>query len=167
MRLTPTSYVVLGLVRLLESASPYDLKKLMEASVRDFHPVPHTTFYVEPARLAKAGYLNETQEESGRRRKAYSLTDKGRQALDDWIGAPEVEPTQLRSPALLKMFFGGDPEPLARVEIARHEGLLAFFERLRERRGGEMDPGSRMTLDTGVKYHRFWIEQWKRLRDGE
>lgn len=162
-RLTPTSYVVLGLVRMIEPASPYGLKKLLDISVGDFHPVPHTTFYVEPARLAKLGYLDETQEESGRRRKAYSLTDKGREALDDWVGDPEVEPTQLRSPAMLKVFLGADPAPLARSALAFHEGLLAQLEALLEHRGAEMDEGPRLALETGIQYHRLWCEQWKRL----
>jgi PadR family transcriptional regulator AphA len=164
VRLTATSYVVLGLVRQLEPASPYALKKLMETSVADFHPVPHTTFYVEPARLAKAGYLHETQEQSGRRRKAYSLTEKGRDALDGWLADPEAEPTQVRSPAMLKVFFGANPAPLARATLAHHEGLLAYFEMLRERRGANLESGQRLALEAGIGYHRWWCDQWRRLR---
>ena len=165
MRLTPTSYVVLGLVRLTEPASPYGLKKLMEASVGDFHPVPHTTFYVEPSRLAEAGYLNETQEEAGRRRKAYTLTDRGRRALEDWVADPEAEHAQLRSPPILKLFFGADPAPIARAEIAHHEGLLAYFEGLRDRHGDQMEPGPRRALDIGIEFHRWWVDRWRRLQD--
>ena len=165
LRLTPTSYVVLGLVDLLGPASPYRLKQVMQRSVADFHPVPHTTFYVEPARLARTGYLDESQEQSGRRRKAYALTEKGRRALADWLADPTVEPTQIRSPAMLKIFFGADPVPLARAALPYHEGLLAYFEALRERTGSELAEGPRLALETGIDHHRFWIAQWQRLRD--
>ena len=166
LRLTPTSYVVLGLVDVLEpDATPYRLKQVMARSVADFHPVPHTTFYVEPARLAKGGYLEEVQEERGRRRKSYSLTDKGRRALTDWVADTEAEATQLRSPAMLKVFLGADPEPLARAALAHHQALLANFQNLLAVRGDHLQPGPRRALETGISYHRWWISAWERLRE--
>ena len=81
IKLTSTSYVVLGLVSQLGSATPYDLKRAVELTVSNFWPTPHTTLYAEPARLAGAGYLDEDQEPGGRRRKQYTLTAKGQRAL--------------------------------------------------------------------------------------
>jgi len=65
----------------------------------------HSQLYAEPARLARAGYLTEDQEQGGRHRKRYSLADRGREALDDWLGALTPEPYVLRDVALLKLFF--------------------------------------------------------------
>ena len=45
----------------------------LERSIANFWMVPHTTFYAEPARLTRGGFLSEEQEPSGRRRKLYSL----------------------------------------------------------------------------------------------
>ena len=59
IRLTSTSYVVLGMLDWLGPSTPYRLKRVMSESVEDFFPVPHTSFYAEPARLAAAGYLDE------------------------------------------------------------------------------------------------------------
>ena len=81
IRLTGTSFAVLSLLDVLGPSSPYDLKQALEKSVENFWPVPHTTFYAEPTRLARGGFLSERQEAGGRRRKLYSLTDAGREAL--------------------------------------------------------------------------------------
>ena len=162
MRLTSTSYVVLGLVDMLApEATPYRLKQVMQRSVADFHPVPHTSFYVEPARLAAGGLLSERQEAGGRRRKLYALTDEGRGALRDWLEDPEVEPTQLRSPGMLKVFFGAEPGPIARFNRAHHEALLAYFVSLRERT--DLADPARRALETGIAYHEFWVERWRAL----
>ena len=93
IRLTHVSFIVLGLLSWATSATPYDLKQ-MAASLTDLWSVQHTQLYGEPARLAKAGYLTEEQETTGRRRKTYELTEKGRQALEAWRTAP-----QTRSPS--------------------------------------------------------------------
>jgi len=68
IRLTGTSYAVLSLLELSGPATVYDLKQSLEQSIENFWPVPHTTFYAEPARLAAAGLLTEQQEDGGRRR---------------------------------------------------------------------------------------------------
>src|SRR4030088_3521471 len=83
-RLTGTSFAVLTLIELLGPSTPYDLKQALERSIANFWMVPHTTFYAEPTRLAKGGFLSELQEVRGRRRKVYSLTDAGRSALESW-----------------------------------------------------------------------------------
>jgi PadR family transcriptional regulator, regulatory protein AphA len=165
IRLTPTSYVVLGMLDWLGPSSPYKLKKLAEGSIADFYPVPHTTFYDEPARLAEAGYLEVTQEEGGRRRKRYALAARGRRALADWLADPEAEPTELRSPALLKIFFGAEAAPLAEAGLARHRALVAFFERIRDTE--DVAPAPRRALETGIGYHSFWVAEWERLGAGD
>ena len=79
LRLTDTSYVVLGLVELCQPATPYDLKQFAKVSVFNFWSVPHTQVYSECARLAEAGLLDEEREEGGRRRRVYRLTADGKQ----------------------------------------------------------------------------------------
>jgi PadR family transcriptional regulator, regulatory protein AphA len=159
-RLSPTSYAVLGFVRYLGEATPYDLKRFLERSIENFWPVPHTTFYAEPARLAGAGYLTESQESGGRRRKTYALTAKGERALDDWVAVSEgVAMPQLRDEGLLKVFFGSDPAPILRDRVRWHRAKLAELEgylaELRERGGPE---GPERTLVAGIRYHRALAE---------
>src|ERR1700712_169822 len=81
-RLTATSYIVLGLLEQGEPATPYDLKQFAQLSTNNFWSVPHTQLYTECARLAAEGLLDERQEQTGRRRRIYRLTKRGRDALE-------------------------------------------------------------------------------------
>jgi PadR family transcriptional regulator, regulatory protein AphA len=159
IRLTGTSYAVLSLLELLGPSSPYDLKQALERSIENFWPVPHTTFYAEPARLAAAGLLSERQEAGGRRRKAYELTEEGRGALREWAGSPQLAAPQLREEGVLKIFAGGDPLPIFRERCDWHRGKLAELEGYLE--GLDEDPawrGVRASLLVGVTYHRMLVE---------
>src|SRR5690348_10544354 len=112
-RLTPTSYVVLGLIEQMEPASPYDLKIAVAAGVGQFWSLPHTRLSAECGRLAEAGLLSEKREESGRCRRIYRLAAEGRKALDRWRAEPTGELYELRDAGLLKLFFGADAKTLA------------------------------------------------------
>lgn len=154
MRLTTTSYAVLGLVDLLGEATPYDLKRAIEQSIENFWPVPHTTFYAEPSRLAKGGYLSESQEEGGRRRKHYALTDAGREALRAWVGESHVAPPQLHDEMLLKVFLGGDAAAMVEERKAWHRAKLAELEGYLEAHVLAGDAGVKRSLEIGIGYHR-------------
>ncbi len=54
IKLTGTSYAVLALLDEFGEMTSYDIKQAMEISIQNFWPVPHTTAYEEPARLAAA-----------------------------------------------------------------------------------------------------------------
>jgi DNA-binding PadR family transcriptional regulator len=161
IRLTGNSYAVLALLEQFGESTSYDIKQAIELSIQNFWPVPHTTAYEEPARLAAGGYLSVRQEEGGRRRRFYSLTEKGHEALAAWAADPAVAPPQLREEAILKVFAGGDPGPLAESRRAWHEAKREELAGLlREVRAAE-DPAlaaSERTLMTGVGYHQKMLE---------
>lgn len=154
MKLTTTSYAVLGLVDLLGEATPYELKRAIEQSIENFWPVPHTTFYAEPARLARGGYLSETREEGGRRRKHYALTDAGREALAAWVADGRAAAPQLHDEMLLKTFLGGDPAAMVADRRAWHEAKLAELEGYLASHELARDDGVRRSLQIGIGYHR-------------
>ncbi|MFL5825256.1 MAG: PadR family transcriptional regulator [Thermoleophilaceae bacterium] len=161
-RLSATSYAVLGFVRYLGEATPYDLKRFLERSIENFWPVPHTTFYAEPTRLAGAGYLTESQESGGRRRKTYKITEKGERALDEWVAVTDgVAMPQLRDEGLLKVFFGSDPGPILRDRIRWHRAkqaeLEGYLEDVQARGEGALT-GPERTLRAGIRYHRALAE---------
>ena len=108
--LTPTSYIVLGLLAAAgEESRPTTSSALMAISVDNFWSTPHAQVYREPERLAAAGLLAERREETGRRRRFYAITDAGRAALDAWRRRRPRETPELRDPGVLKLFFGADP----------------------------------------------------------
>jgi PadR family transcriptional regulator, regulatory protein AphA len=161
-RLSETSFIVLGLLEQGEPATPYDLKRIAQLSTNNFWSVPHTQLYTECARLAAEGLLDERREESGRRRRVYRLTATGRDALETWRNEPASELYELRDAATLKLFFGGDPAPLAATQLQAHKARLEQYEQLHK--GAEVLPeGQRLALECGIGHEREFIRFWSRL----
>lgn len=164
IRLTPTSYALMAVLDQLGEATSYDIKQTIEKSIQNFWPVPHTTAYEEPARLARGGYLLAEQEAGGRRKRVYSLTEKGREALRAWANDPTASPPQLREESVLKVFAGGDPRPLLEARVAWHREKLAELERYLERISAAAGyEASERTLRTGVLYERKMLEMLEEL----
>src|SRR4029079_17777224 len=109
LRLTPTSYVVLGLLAREGPSTPYELERHVRATLGNFWSFPHTLLYSEPPRLATGGLVDEVRETSGRRRRVFAVTAAGEAALRAWLDRPSTEPTQLRDPGLLELFFAPLP----------------------------------------------------------
>ena len=164
IKLTTTSYGLLALLDQLGEATSYDIKQALDKSIQNFWPVPHTTAYDEPARLAEGGYLTVHQENGGRRRKTYGLTETGREALRAWADDPQVAPPQLRDEMVLKIFAGADHTKLVGPRAAWHreklEELSGYLENVREADGYER---SQRTLIAGVAYHRKMLEMLEEL----
>jgi len=164
-RLTPTSYVVLGLIERMEPASPYDLKLAAAAGVGQFWSLPHTQLYSECGRLAEAGLLSERREESGRRRRIYRLTKAGTEALDRWRAEPTGDLYELRDAGLLKLFFGADPKELAPQQLAAHEAKLREYEaQLDQCIAMEAPSGMRHAVEAGIGHEREYVRFWSRLK---
>jgi DNA-binding PadR family transcriptional regulator len=166
-RLTPTSYVVLGLIEQMQPASPYDLKRAVALGVGQFWSLPHTQLYAECTRLAEEGLLSERREEKGRRRRIYRLTKSGAEALDRWRSEPTGELYELRDAGLLKLFFGADPKTLAPPQLEAHTVRLREYEELLEY-GREMGApaGAIHAVEAGIGHEREYVRFWKRLGGG-
>jgi DNA-binding PadR family transcriptional regulator len=173
IRLTQTSYALLALLDRFGEMTSYDIKVALESSIENFWPVPHTTAYQEPARLVEGGFLSATQEEGGRRRRRYAMTDAGRAALREWADDPVAAPPQLRDEMLLKIFAGADPEPLVaeridwyRRKLSELQGYLTEIEK-----AGATDVedwrGPQRTLRVGVAFNRHMIELIEELEAGD
>lgn len=161
VRLSPTSYVILGLIGAAGEATPYDLKRLVaNTSVGDLWNLPHAQLYAEPGRLAQAGLLDQQVETTGRRRKTYRLSKTGRAALDAWLAEPTAEFTELRDPGLIKLFFGADPGPLARAQLEVHQAKLVEYETM-DTSGATL--GGRLALESGIGHEREWVRFWSKL----
>jgi PadR family transcriptional regulator, regulatory protein AphA len=129
LRLSPVSYLVLGLIGLRGASTPYQLKRAASRSINYFWPFPHSQLYGEPERLAAAGLLSEEREEAGRRRKLYSLTPLGKKALEDWLATPPGAIFEMRDMAVLQLFFGEFTSRETIVRLAEDQVRL-YRERL-------------------------------------
>ena len=167
IQLTQTSYVVLGLVARAGEATPYDLKQIVTATIGGFFSIPHSQLYAEPERLAGAGYLRERREETGRRRKHYTITEKGRKALADWLATPTEELYELRDPGLLRLAFGGDPRALAEAQLASHEARLEELRGLARSLEAAGAPQEQLLVaEAGIGHSREYVRFWKRIAGG-
>lgn len=104
-QLTTTSYAILGLLG-IRPWTTYELAQQMERSLKHFWPRAQSRIYEEPKRLAALGFAKATREHVGRRpRTTYTITAKGRRALQAWLAEAGGGPT-LELEALLKVFYG-------------------------------------------------------------
>jgi DNA-binding PadR family transcriptional regulator len=108
--------------------------------------------------------MSVRQEEGGRRRKTYALTEEGRAALAAWAKDPTWTPPQLRDEAILKVFAGGDPFALFEPRRAWHEEKLSELEGyLAAVHGEESLHPSELVLTAGIAYHRKMLEMLDEL----
>jgi len=99
--LTPFSYTVMTLIG-REGAGPHDLVQYARRG-RVYSGAANSQYYAEPKRLAALGYLTaEKQPGKTRERTHYRLTEKGIQALRDWMQTP-CEFTGIESEAIIRM----------------------------------------------------------------
>ena len=158
-KLTTASYLVLGMVEMIEPVTPYELKAFAAQSVINFWSMPHTQIYTQCDRLLEDGYLSEKREKHGRRRRSFSITRDGRKALKTWRDEPADAPIELRDLSLLKLFFGADPKALAEEQLATHEAKLAEY--LAIRKAGVPFEGIERSLDAGISHEREFVRFWK------
>jgi DNA-binding PadR family transcriptional regulator len=144
------------------------MKQTAARSVGYFWSFPHSQLYAEPTRLAQLGLLAEEQEPSGRRRRVYSLTPAGREALDEWLREPTSEQPQIRDTGLLKLFFGEGLSPdelaaLARAQEEAHRARLAVYQE----KAQEIDhPQHAATLRAGLLHEQLFVDFWRDVADG-
>jgi PadR family transcriptional regulator, regulatory protein AphA len=166
VRLSPVSYVVLGIIGLRGPSTPYQLKQAIERSVRYFWPFPHSQLYGEPERLARAGLLDQQVEEGGRRRRVYSLTPGGKDALESWLKTPPGEVFEMRDMAVLQLFFSefistAELATLAEDQVRLYQERLAVYQAIIEYNEGREWAARRMApLDLGVRMATACLEFW-------
>ena len=161
--LTPTSYLVIGILATCGPATPYGIKQLVQGSVGYFWSFPHSQIYAQAERLAAAGLLSEERETGGRNRRVYSVTEAGEAALRAWLAEPVNEQTEVRDLGLLKFFFGElatDTAALARAQVENHSHRLAEYEAIAERLAPFGNTYGAAAVRMGVLFERTVIAFW-------
>jgi DNA-binding PadR family transcriptional regulator len=167
--LTPTGRVILAMIA-LGKRTGYEIKQLVDRSVRYFWAASYGQIYPELRRLEAQGLVTGHSEPSGgRARTVYELTPDGQRALEDWLtGVSEVE-WELRDEGMLKLFFSDLTDPEHRRENIR--AMRAVQERKRDQlmqlraHAAGMRSGPGMTLELGLGMTQWlidWCEQTER-----
>ncbi len=159
MKLNNTAVVIL-LVLNRAPRSGYEVKQFIDSSARFFWAASYGRIYPELKRLAAEGLIEGSDESLGARAKTmYSLTDQGREELEQWY-ALTPETLELRDEAMLKIFFGDafDPGLVAdHVSTRRRssERVLADLRAIEPKVAelAETDPYPYETLRCGLAMH--------------
>lgn len=166
-KLTPVSYVILGMVAMRGPSTSYDLKRAIGHSVGYFWPFPHAQLYSEPKTLAASGLLTVSAEPDGRRRQTYSITDDGIHELRVWLAESTGEQMQVRDIAQIKLFFGELAEPenlllLAKEQVIQHQDRIRTYIAMQERFSNREDIVHRMVpLRLGLALEQAALKFWE------
>ena len=150
IKLSPTSYLVLGMVR-LGIGSGYAIKKVADQSTQNFWPISLALIYPELARLEGGGLLKRRNDpQGGRARSAYTITARGEKALGAWLQSTKAAPVQIRDEAMLKLFLADALEGGDQLQLIR-----ALRERNREKKEvlqDEIVPRAEAFEAQGIRY---------------
>jgi PadR family transcriptional regulator AphA len=138
MRESRSRYAVLGLLSAHGPSTGYELKKKFEFSLAGFWSESYGQIYPILHKLAAEGLAEVREEAQGKRpnKKVYSITNKGREELRQWMIRPAAPPTE-RIEILLKLFFGSNAKPSINARQIRdfqkmHEELLGFYQEVEQ-----------------------------------
>lgn len=146
-------------------ATSYELKRRVQGSIGNFWTFNHSQLYDEPLRLLREGLVAERSEDGGRRRRTYSITERGRETLERWLREPTQVRTEVRDSGLLKLFFGRYAKPedvraLARDQLDAHRRHADEYTRMLRLLHGRGDRWQLASLELGIAYERrvqaFW-----------
>jgi DNA-binding PadR family transcriptional regulator len=162
MELSPTAYVILGMLR-KSPKSGYEIKAMVDESTRFFWAASYGQIYPELRKLADAGLVEGTDApRDGRRRTVYRITAAGRKELRSWLREPP-RTYEMRDEGLLKLFFSDALKPSEAAAIVREmrEHRLAVAERLREIEPKAIVGGGAplLVLRGGIE-HSEWVAGW-------
>jgi PadR family transcriptional regulator, regulatory protein AphA len=166
MELSPTAYVILGMVS-REPRSGYEIKALVDNTTRFFWAASYGQIYPELKRLSEAGLVEGIDASRGeRKRTVYAITADGEAELVDWLRQPPGAP-EMREEGLLKLFFSGvlPPEQATETLRAMRDYRRGLAERLREMEPDAEeklkteDPFPQIVLQGGIEFNE-WFADW-------
>jgi|GraSoiStandDraft_5_1057265.scaffolds.fasta_scaffold258410_1 PadR family transcriptional regulator, regulatory protein AphA len=161
--LTPTGRVILGMIALGKQTG-YEIKQLVDRSVRFFWAASYGQIYPELRRLEEQGLIAGRSEPSGgRARTVYELTEAGRRALEGWLVGDDGVQWELRDEGMLKLFFSDFTDREHRLRNVRamrevHQRKLEQLNTLRSG-GGPRYTGPALTLELGIGMSE-WLIEW-------
>jgi DNA-binding PadR family transcriptional regulator len=160
------AYVVLGMVR-LGARSGYEIKQTVEQSIRFFWTISQVQIYPSLERLEQAGLITGRAEPRGRRqRRVYEITERGEEALRQWLRTAEPLPFELRDTGLVKLFFAdalGQSDALGLLGDIRQRSeerveALRAIEATATSAEEEGNAYPLLTLQMGIGFHQAIID---------
>ena len=151
-----TVYTILGILA-MEPMSGYEIKKVIDDSTKYFWNESQGQIYPS-LKLALAEDLIAVHQQADVRSKvSYSITDKGRLALKDWLEQTPGKFT-IRNELLLKVFFGNNADQQTIINyleenISKLQMKLRTYTHIKKEIEKEMQNG-----EPGGKYWYVTVE---------
>ncbi len=155
------TWAVMGLIA-LEPRSGYEIKRVVDRSIRHFWAASYGQIYPELRRLEETGWIaGDNAPRGGRARRIYRITDEGIRELHGWLAGRETR-IELRDESLLRLFFADTlPRDYAMgLLVARREGYRHMLEYLRtlDDGTGPDPPFVDLVYRWGLDYCQWGIE---------
>ncbi len=173
MAITTLGYALLGLLA-RESYSGYDLGRQLKAPIGFYWHARYSQIYPELAKLEaeELAIFEVVEQHDLPAKKVYTITEKGREALKEWVTAATDLPP-MRDELILKTFslWLADPEQaiaLFHQQIELHTKQLQHYEEFERKLEEDKEDVSNSfsplfatyaTLKVGLDYERMYI-QW-------
>ncbi len=150
-QLSPTAYVILGMVR-KEPRSGYE------------------QIYPELKRLSAAGLIEGVDSPTGgRRRTVYEITADGEEELRAWLRRPPTT-FEMREEGLLKLFFAdalppGEAVAIVRAMRAHRLEVNAQLRSIEALKGEIEDPYPKIVLRGGIEFTQWFADWCERMEE--
>jgi PadR family transcriptional regulator AphA len=168
------AYVVLGMIG-LGARSGYDVKQLVELSIRFFWTISHAQIYPSLELLEDRSLIRGRSDPRGRRRRrVFQITAAGQRELREWLRRPEPIPFELRDLGLVKLFFADALDPAEALELLgsirrrsqeRVETLQAI-ETAGTEAAQEGNVHPLLTLRMGIAVHQAMVDTCREFEAG-
>lgn len=164
--LTPQDYVALGMVR-LGARSGYEIKQMVELSIRFFWTISHVQIYPALRQLEELGLIEGRDEPRGKLpRRVFEITAAGEEALAAWVAEAGSMPFELRDLGMVKLFFadvasaGEAGALLAAVRARSAERVIALqaIEPIAAAADSEGTHYPGLTLQLGIAFHQAMVD---------
>ena len=167
------SYVLLGLLS-HESLTGYEIKKRLDTRLRLFWNASFGSIYPTLNELEDNDCVEKAESvENGRDKITYTITDKGREVLREWLEKPIVK-DELRYETLLKLYFGseigeditiGHIQQFAEKTEKELPFLKASVQQLQEHQEEDAHRYYMLTALFGVKVYETYLEWCKEAEE--
>ncbi len=164
--LSKPAYVVLGMIA-TGRRSGYAMSRTAKEATRHFWAMSDGQIYPQLKKLTDEGYITgERESQGGRERIVYSLTDRGRKALEAWLTSTDRPVHEFRDEGVLRLFFAEELSvdqlrAQIGVMVERHRRTHEHLSSMRARAGDRAC--ALLTLRYGLDLHEFAIDWFERL----
>ena len=145
----------------------YEIKRFFRDIIRNFWNVSDGQLYPTLRKMHEEGLVDKrvVEQEYTANKNVYTITDRGRERFDRWLGEPVVKFEELKEPFVMKLFFF---HRLSKARVLRHlreqydlhARILEEFRHMRDTYEDRVTAYQRLIGDVGVLYievRLIWI----------